>query len=82
MQDDFPTLAPGKSWSYKWKPRFPGDFDGSSWDVKEPGEYRLKVTYENRQVPGGEEYQDFVKGSWTGVVGSNEIVVKLVAGAH
>ncbi len=75
---DYPVIVPGKSWSMTVKPRFPGDFGFEKAVIAEAGEYRLKVTYENKPLPDTGEYKPLVKGSWTGIVASNEVVINVL----
>ena len=77
-EGDYPTLEPGQSWSDKFKPRFPGIFGQWSFRATLPGEYRLKVAYENKPLPEGGEYHPFAKGSWTGILTSNEVTINVI----
>ncbi len=77
-EGDYPTLAPGASWSEKARPRFPGSFGNAEFRITRPGEYRLKVTYESKPLPMDGEFHPFAKGCWTGVVTSNEISINVI----
>jgi len=68
---DFPVIAPGKSWTYKPKPSFPGMVGGNSYALLKPGQYRLRLSY----TPSAEHRPatPLAEGCWTGSIASNEI---------
>jgi len=71
--EDYPTIDPGKSWTYKLEPQFPGLYGGTEYTLMKPGEYRLHVTYDRpkRDYSAKDEAE-----SWVGTVTSNEILLK------
>ncbi|MGE3804537.1 MAG: RNA polymerase sigma factor [Gemmataceae bacterium] len=71
---DYPILAPGKTWQRPVK--FPGNFanaaDASTiYYLMKTGAYRLHASYDHPKVTPHAP----AKGSWTGVVESNELVI-------
>jgi hypothetical protein len=65
----YPLLAPGKSWTRHFKEG--KGLSGLSTCFTVPGQYRLKVTYRHStEIP----YPP-AKGSWTGTLESNELIV-------
>jgi len=75
--EDYPVIEPGKDYVYRWQPKFPGQWGTKDYLLTKPGEYRVKVRYENAAVL--EHFKKFAEGSWTGSVVSNEIVLTVVA---
>jgi hypothetical protein len=74
--EDFPTIEPGKSWTEKSQPSFPGLFGRVSYTLLKPGEYRVKAVYTCTEAP--QEQSDLTAGCWTGSLTSNEVVFKVV----
>ncbi len=75
---DYPILEPGKSWSAKSQQLFPGLFGARNFAIAQPGEYRLRVTYENKPPAKEGEVDPFAKGSWTGLVTSSELTINVI----
>ena len=75
--EDFPVLDPGKSWTDKNQPNFPGLFGQVAYILLKPGEYRVRVIYNSPE----NEFAAVTKeaaGYWIGGLTSNEIVLKVV----
>jgi len=75
---DYPVIEPGKSWTYTYGQTFPGNFGENNYILMQPGEYRLRVTYDHPVRAVTAISKDEAE-SWTGTVTSNEIVLKGVA---
>jgi hypothetical protein len=74
--EDYPTIEPGKRWTYKYQQRFPGFFGETEHILLKPGEYRVRATHTCGEAAA---YARFSIGCWAGLVTSNEIVLKAVA---
>ncbi len=72
---EFPVIAAGKTWTCDLNVAFPCDVGDSYYAIQEPGEYRLRVTYEHAPE-AAVDYAALVKGSWDGRAVSNEVAVK------
>ncbi|MBY0522248.1 MAG: hypothetical protein K2R98_02555 [Gemmataceae bacterium] len=72
---DFPEIKPGQSLAKElnYTGWLPGD--GTVYAIVKPGEFRFKFTYANAK----EMDDPLAKGSWTGELASNELVIKVKA---
>lgn len=75
--EDFPVLEPGKSWTDKYQPSFPGLFGQVSYILLKPGEYRVTAVYTCTELH--QKQSALAAGCWTGIVTSNEIVLKIIS---
>jgi hypothetical protein len=76
--EDYPTIEPGASLTYRWRPKFPGNFVRDTWHLLKPGGYRISATYfcEERHTA----WSPHASGIWLGRVTSNEVVLKVEVG--
>jgi len=79
---DFPVIPAGKTWVYEKDLAFPGSIpEGGAtfavYTVLKPGDFRLKFTY----TPLKNMADEIARGSWTGELVSNEIVLKVKSAA-
>jgi len=72
---DIVTLKPGESWTLPID--FPGDLGCERFSLREPGAYRLRVTYTSIQ-PAGAKAEPLLAGIWQGAVASDELTLKVL----
>jgi uncharacterized protein (TIGR03067 family) len=76
-KEDFPLLQPGQKWERTIN--YPADeFCYGHFFLLKPGEYRIRATYRLLR----ETNSPLAKGSWTGTVTSNPIVLKVAGPAN
>jgi hypothetical protein len=73
--EDYPIIEPGKSWTAKFQPGFPGLCGATMYALLKPGEYHVSATY--TCADADQRWSELAAGCWTGVVTSNEIVLKV-----
>ncbi|OAI46462.1 hypothetical protein AYO44_11290 [Planctomycetaceae bacterium SCGC AG-212-F19] len=73
----YPLLKPQESYTYEKgiSTSFPGRLgEMTVYRVRKPGDYRIRFGYKNEQ----EAANQFAKGSWTGTLTSNELILKVL----
>ena len=81
-EGDFPTLAPGETWTSKETYSFPSSRYEWVVQLMKTGEYRLRLVYARAPVAAGKNSARFplIEGAWSGTVMSNELVFKASQG--